>query len=83
MLCAKPVVSFDIDGAKEVVNQKTGRLIEPENIDQLVQACDELISDENLRKQIGEAARESVRTKFAPQTMVDTIMDVYENVLGK
>ncbi|MGD2093862.1 MAG: glycosyltransferase family 4 protein [Phycisphaerales bacterium] len=81
MLCSRPAISFDVDGAKEVVNDNTGRLIEPKNIEQLTTACAELIEDENLRKKLGENGRASVKEKFAPETMVDTIEKVYHNLL--
>jgi len=81
MLCGKPAVSFDVDGAKEVVNEKTGRLIEPENIEELTKVCAELIENKKLREELGEAGRESVKEKFAPETMVDTIEAVYRKVL--
>ena len=80
MLCAKPAVSFDVDGAKEVVNVNTGRLIEPKNIEQLSQACAELIADKDLRERIGAAGREFVKEKFAPETMANTIEAVYEKL---
>jgi len=83
MLCGKPTVSFDVDGAKEVVNENTGRMIEPKNVEQLTKACAELITDEDLRKKLGENGRESVKEKFAPETMVDTIEAVYEKLLKK
>ncbi len=83
MLCGKPVISFDVDGAKEVVNENTGRLIEPKNIRQLTGACAELISDKTLRDKLGLAGRESVKEKFAPDTMVDTIETVYKKLLQK
>ena len=81
MLCSRPAVSFDIDGAKEVVNENTGRLIEPKNVEQLTKACTELVKDEGLRRKLGENGRESVKEKFAPETMVDTIEAVYEKLL--
>jgi glycosyltransferase involved in cell wall biosynthesis len=81
MLCGKPVVSFDVDGANEIVNENTGRLIEPKNIEQLKQACAELIENKNLRGKLGEAGRATVKEKFAPDTMVDTIEEVYKKVL--
>jgi len=83
LLCGRPVLSFDIDGAKEVVNEKTGRLVEPENVEQLINACAELIEDEDLRRKLGENGRESVKEKFAPETMVDTIETVYKKLLEK
>ena len=81
MLCGKPAVSFDVDGAREVVNENTGRLIKPKNIEQLTKACAELIEDEDLREKLGENGRTSVREKFAPETMVDTIEDIYRKLL--
>ncbi len=80
MLCAKPAVSFDVDGAREVVNENTGRLIEPKNVEQLTRVCAELIENKNLRDSLGAAGRESVKEKFAPKTMVDTIETVYKKL---
>ena len=91
MLCGKPAISFDIDGAKEVVNENTGRLIKPpcsgrlrpdeKNVEQLTKACAELIENEQLREKLGRQGRDSVKEKFAPETMVDTIEAVYQKLL--
>ena len=81
MLCAKPAVSFDVDGAREVVNENTGRLIEPMNVEQLTRACAELVGNRELRDRLGKAGREFVKEKFAPETMVDTIEAVYQKLL--
>lgn len=91
MLCGKPAISFDIDGAKEVVNENTGRLIEPpcsgrlrpdeKNVEQLTKACAELIENVQLRKRLGQQGRDSVKEKFAPSTMVNTIEVVYRKLL--
>jgi glycosyltransferase involved in cell wall biosynthesis len=80
MLCGRPAISFDVDGAREVVNANTGRLIEPKNVLQLIEACAELIADRSLRERLGRAGRESVTRKFAPDTMVDVIERVYEQL---
>ena len=77
MLCGKPVVSFDIDGAREVVNKDTGFLTEPENIDEFTDACRQLILDPELGKKLGRNGQNSVIKKFAPETMVDTIEQLY------
>jgi glycosyltransferase involved in cell wall biosynthesis len=80
MLCARPAISFDVDGAREVVNDATGRLVEPKNVPQLIEACAELIAGQALRARLGRTGQESVRTKFAPNTMVDTIEEVYRRL---
>jgi glycosyltransferase involved in cell wall biosynthesis len=81
MLCGKPVVSFDIDGAKEVVNENTGFLVEPENIDQLTDACEKLLVNSDLRHQLGQNGKIAVTEQFAPETMVNTIETVYQNLM--
>ncbi|MHC4624195.1 MAG: glycosyltransferase family 4 protein [Planctomycetota bacterium] len=81
MLCGRPAVSFDVDGAREVVNENTGRLIEPKNVGQLIDACVELIGDGGLRERLGAAGQESVKEKFAPARMVDTIEGLYLKLL--
>jgi glycosyltransferase involved in cell wall biosynthesis len=80
MLCGKAVVSFDVDGAREVVNKNTGRLIEAKNVEQLTAACAELAENENLRERLGKTGREFVKDKFAPETMVDKIEETYKNL---
>ena len=82
MLCGRPAISFDVDGAREVVNDNTGRLVEPKDTGRLIEACAELIQDKALREKLGRTGRESVRTKFAPDTMVDTIEEVYRRLLA-
>jgi len=82
MLCGRPAVSFDVDGAREVVNENTGRLVEPKDTRWLIEACAELIQDKALRERLGRTGRESVRQKFAPDTMVDTIEAVYRKLLA-
>ena len=83
MLCGKPVVSFNIDGAKEVVNEKTGFLVDAENIDQLTDACDKLITDKDLRTRLGQNGKTAVTEQFAPDTMVDTIESVYKKLIAR
>jgi len=82
MLCGKGVISFDVDGAKEVVNENTGRLIEPKNVAQLTKACAELIEDKDLRDKLGEEGMEFVKEKFAPETMVNKIEEVYKKLVA-
>jgi glycosyltransferase involved in cell wall biosynthesis len=80
MLCGKPVVSFDIDGAREVVNKNTGFLTEPEDIDEFTKACLRLIIDPELGYRLGRNGQKSVIKKFAPETMVDAIEELYSKL---
>jgi glycosyltransferase involved in cell wall biosynthesis len=82
LLTGRPAICFDLDGAREVVNENTGRLIAPENVEQLTAACAELIRDKGLREKLGAQGREFVREKFSPDTMVDTIETVYRRLVS-
>lgn len=81
LAAGKPAVSFDIDGAKEVINNNTGRLVQPKNIDMLIAACAELIENNDLRTQLGQTGRAFVKKRFVPGKMIDIIENVYERLL--
>ena len=82
MLCGRPAICFDLDGAKEVISENTGRLVAPENVEQLTAACAELIQDKGLREKLGAQGREFVREKFSPDIMVDAIEAVYRRLIS-
>jgi glycosyltransferase involved in cell wall biosynthesis len=82
LLAGKPAICFDLDGAGEVINDNTGRLVEAKNIEKLVTACAELIGDKALREKLGLQGREFVREKFSPDTMVDTIEGIYRRLVS-
>ncbi len=81
MLCGKATIAFDVDGNREVVNENTGRLIKPKNIEQLTKACVELIEDKSLRDRLGQNGRELVKDMFSPKTMVDKIEALYRRLV--
>jgi glycosyltransferase involved in cell wall biosynthesis len=82
LISAKPVVSFDIDGAKDVViPDETGFLIEPKNTAELVEAISTLAADADLRKRLGETGRERFTDLFRHETMTAQIREVYQRVL--
>jgi glycosyltransferase involved in cell wall biosynthesis len=80
----KPCVSFDIDGAPEVViNDKTGYLVEPFDSEGLAEAISKILQDEELRKAMGEEGRKVVDPSFRAETMVSQISDVYQMLLQR
>ena len=78
MLAAKPVISSDIDGAAEVVNENTGILIPPQDTPALITAQQTLITDPNLRNHLGAAGRDFCRQQFDHHLMVDKIEKLYK-----
>ena len=50
-------------------------------MEQLSEACAKLIEDGELRFALGEKGRDSVVEKFAPETMVSVIENVYNHLM--
>ena len=82
LIAGKPVVSFDIDGAKEVVTtNETGFLVEPRSAPQLAAALNRLVGDPVLRHKFGQTGRALLTDRFRHQTMTRLIREVYTSVL--
>ena len=78
----KPCVSFDIDGAREVViNDYTGYLVEAFDSKGLADGIARLIEDPGLRKKFGENGKRHVDPNFRAEKMVADISEVYQMLL--
>ncbi len=84
LIAGKPVVSYDVDGAREVVIPgETGFLVPPRAIPELSEALCMLACDSQLRNRLGETGRARFTDQFRHQTMTKQIRDVYASVLNK
>jgi glycosyltransferase involved in cell wall biosynthesis len=82
LACGKPVVSFDIDGAREVVKDGvTGYLVRPKDVQGLTAALCRLLGDSGLRKRMGERGRRLVEPAFRKEVMAEKINSLYEVLL--
>ena len=83
LIAGKPVVSYDVDGAREVVlSGETGYLLPPNSIDELSHALNILVADPTLRDTFGQAGRQRFTDQFRHQTMTRRIREVYADVLS-
>jgi len=81
LLSGVPVVSFDVDGAPEVVRSgETGWLVPPEDTDALRTALRDALSDLDRAREMARRGRELCRARFGRRNMVDEIDDVYRRV---
>lgn len=78
MACGVPCVAFDCaPGVREIVTDGLdGVVVPPRNVAALADGLDRLMSDSDLRRSLGAAARESVR-KFAPDAVLAQWEDVF------
>ena len=83
MLAGKPVISFDVDGASEVVDDHTGILLPPRDVDGLQLAIETLALNPPLRHQLGQTAQSRCRERFDHHRMVDRIEAAYKRLLNE
>lgn len=84
LIAGKPVVSYDVDGAREVViPEQTGYLLPPESIEPLSNALIELVADPEKRKRFGTTGRERFTDQFRHETMTRQLREIYQRVLDQ
>jgi glycosyltransferase involved in cell wall biosynthesis len=84
LIAGKPVVSYDIDGAREVVlPNQTGFLLPPRSIDPLVESILRLAADPGLRDRLGREGRQRFAHPFCHRRMTAQIRALYQNLLAK
>jgi glycosyltransferase involved in cell wall biosynthesis len=82
LIAGRPVVSYDIDGAREVVRtDETGYLLPPQSIDPLADALVELACDKNLRDRLARAGQGECAGRFAHESMTATIRELYGQLM--
>jgi glycosyltransferase involved in cell wall biosynthesis len=65
-----------------VVDGKTGILFHPDDLDKVIHSIRQLATNSRYRRQLGLAARESVKANFSIQRMNRDFTELYENILS-
>lgn len=81
LLVGRPVISYDIDGAREVVLPETGFLIKPRDLDALQSAVLRVADDPALRERLGQEGRRRFADQFRHETMTRQLRSLYERLL--
>jgi glycosyltransferase involved in cell wall biosynthesis len=83
LIAGKPVVSYDVDGAREVVlPDVTGYLIPACTVEPMTAAIAELIAKPELREQFGREGQRRFAEQFRHETMTQQIRALYERLLA-
>jgi glycosyltransferase involved in cell wall biosynthesis len=84
MACSKAIVATQAGGMPEVVDEgRTGFLVAPRDHHAMARAIVRLLTEEPLRRQMGEAGFARVRERFTVERMVAETAAVYERVAGR
>jgi glycosyltransferase involved in cell wall biosynthesis len=82
LIAGRPVVSYDVDGAREVVlPERTGFLVPPRSVDSLAQSLQRLVQDAALRTRCGQEGRRLFTDQFRHDRMADQIRQLYQRCL--
>jgi glycosyltransferase involved in cell wall biosynthesis len=81
LLVGRPVISYDIDGAREVVLPETGILLRPRDLDGLGRAILQLAADPAVRAAMGREGRQRFADQFRHETMTRQLRSLYERLL--
>ena len=82
LIAGVPVVSYDIDGAREVVSDQTGALIDAGDRAGLAAALIRLAGDAELRERLGNHGRDRFTETFRHRAMTRRIRQLYDLVLN-
>jgi glycosyltransferase involved in cell wall biosynthesis len=82
LLVGRPVISYDVDGAREVVLPETGILLTPRDLPGLTRAILRLAADPHLRAAMGQEGRRRFAPQFRHETMTGQLRSLYERLLA-
>lgn len=82
LIVGRPVISYDIDGAREVVLPETGILLKPRDLEGLCEGILRLAGDPALRDAMGAEGRRRFADQFRHETMTRQLRSLYERLLA-
>jgi glycosyltransferase involved in cell wall biosynthesis len=81
LACGKPVVAFDVDGAREVcLDGETGLLARARDVNALADAVIRLLQDAELAHRMGARGKELVKERFSEARMVQQLDELYRRL---
>lgn len=84
LITGRPVVSYDVDGAREVVIPgETGFLAPPRDVAALAAGLESLVVDVGLRQRLGDEGRRRFAEQFRHETMTRRLREIYAQVLAE
>jgi phosphatidylinositol alpha-mannosyltransferase len=81
--CATPVVASDIPGYDQVMAPEVGVTVPPGDADRLGEALIGLLTNEQRRQELGEAARARALDRYGWGKLAQRLAEVYEGVAAR
>lgn len=77
-----PVVATNVGGIPDIVNEECGILVEPANVEEMIQASTKLILDRELRRELGKQGKDYVGKHHSIGYLRDRLKCIYSDILG-
>ena len=77
------IVSTETEGARELLDESSGKIVPLKDSVQLAEAIGEFLSDEETRRVLGENAQTAARENFGLEKMIDQTEELYQKILEK
>ncbi len=81
MMCGKPVVSTQVGGVGDIIDDDVGRLVPLKSPISLARALLEVLRDKGLREKLGKQALQKALEQFTLQKMCSSYQNTYLNSL--
>ena len=83
MAIGKPVIATRVGGIPEIVKHKeNGMLVEPNNVDEQVNAIMYMLNNKEEAKNMGKEGTKIISEKFRLEIVVDALERIYEGVIS-
>ena len=84
MLVGCAIVATDVSGTVQAVRDgKEALVVPPEDVGALAEALVRLLSDADLREELGAAALERARARFGVERMLDEVEELFRRGAGR
>lgn len=82
--CGRAIITTDVPGCRDAIEHGiTGLLVPPRDVDTLAEAMKTLILNQNLRRQMGSAGRKRAERLFPVEKIVDSHLQIYQELTNK
>jgi len=83
MAAGLPVVASHTGAVPKIISKEVGFTHKVDDIAQVAQLLDKLLSDQKLARQLGERARERVREHYSWSVIMDHYLTIWQKLLNK
>ncbi len=84
MALGKPVIATGVGGTKELIdNEVNGYILAAKMPQLLANKIVELINNEDVRKKVGQKAKDQIINKFDPESIINEYLKIYKSICAE